>query len=148
MVNGYGKLCGKRYSNPGVIYRVNYMVKGNHKPPSRIRYEKSHPTMSCRLDKDTHDLLQQRLEDLGGVSFADFVKDSLGLLQLKMPDVEEIKETAWSEGYDEAEKEYQIWYYCAVCGKRIDIAPNGNDHKAMIGYMKEHGWGHPSCHRQ
>jgi len=76
------------------------MVKGNHKPPSRVRYEQSHPTMSCRLDKDTHDLLKQCLEDLGGVSFADFVKDSLGLLQLKMPDIEEIKEIASSEGYD------------------------------------------------
>ena len=102
--------------------------------------------MSCRLDKDTRDLLKQRLEDLGGVSFADFVKDSLGLLQLKMPDVEEIKETASGEGYDLAMKDYQIWYYCAVCRKRIDIDPNDDSHKAMIGYMKEHGWGHASCH--
>lgn len=122
------------------------MVKAAHKPPSRIRYEKSHPTMSCRLDKNTHDLLQQRLEDLGGVSFADFVKDSLGLLQLKMPDVEEIKNKAWSEGYNKAEKGYQIWYYCAVCRKRIDVEPNSDSHKAMIGYMGEHGWGHSSCH--
>ena len=122
------------------------MVKGNHKPPSRVRYEKGHPTMSCRLDKDTHDLLKQRLEDLGGVSFADFVKDSLGLLQLKMPDVEEIKEMAWGEGYDQAEKNYRIWYYCAVCGKRIDMSPDSDSHKAMIGYMEEHGWGHASCH--
>ena len=104
--------------------------------------------MSCRLDKDTYDLLKQRLEDLGGVSFTDFVKDSLGLLQLKMPDVEEIKERAWSEGYDEAKKEYQIWYYCAVCRKRIDVEPNSDSHKAMIGYMKEHGWRHTSCPRQ
>ena len=123
------------------------MVKATHKPPARIRYEQSHPTVSCRLDKDTHALLKQRLEDLGGVSFADFVKDSLGLLQLKMPDIEEIKETASGEGYDQAMEEYQIWYYCAVCRKRMDMSPNGNDHKAMIGYMKEHGWGHPSCHR-
>ncbi len=60
-------------------------------------------------------MLKQRLEDLGGVSFADFVKDSLGLLQLKMPDVEEIKEKAWDEGYNEAKKDYRIWYFCAVC---------------------------------
>jgi len=103
--------------------------------------------MSCRLDKDTRDLLKQRLEDLGGISFADFVKDSLGLLQLKMPDIEEIKETASGEGYDQAMEEYQIWYYCAVCRKRIDMSPNGNDHKAMIGFMKEHGWAHAGCHR-
>ena len=72
------------------------MAKATHKPPARIRYEQSHPTVSCRIDKNTYDLLKQRLEDLGEVSFADFVKDSLGLLQLKMPDIEEIKETAWN----------------------------------------------------
>ena len=122
------------------------MVKATHKPPARIRYEQSHPTVSCRLDKDTYTLLQQRLEDLGGVSFADFVKDSLGLLQLKMPNIEQIKDRAFEEGYNQAEEDYQIWYYCAVCGKRIDISPNNDDHKAMIGYMRENGWGHASCH--
>jgi len=127
---------------------ANHKAKATHKPPARIRYEESHPTVSCRLDKDTHDLLKQRLEDLGGVSFADFVKDSLGLLQLKMPDIEEIKEIASGEGYNQATEDCQIWYYCAVCGKRIDIDPNSDSHKAIIGYMKEHGWGHASCHKR
>jgi hypothetical protein len=129
-----------------VSHMVKNKVKTRHKPPARVRYEESHPTVSCRLDRDTYTLLKQRLEDLGGVSFADFVKDSLGLLQLKIPDIEEIRDTAWNEGYEEAEKEYQIWYYCAVCGERIDMEPNSDSHKAMIGYMKEHGWGHRSCH--
>ncbi len=128
-------------------HRVNDMVKATHKPPARVRYEQSHPTVSRRLSRDEYDLLKQRLEDLGGVSFADFVKDSLGLLQLKMPDIEEIKETAWAEGYDQAVEDYQIWYYCAVCRKRIDIDPNSESHKAIIGYMKEHGWAHASCHK-
>jgi len=44
--------------------------------------------------------LKQRLEDLGGVSFADFVKDSLGLPELRMPNIEEIRERAWDEGYN------------------------------------------------
>ena len=122
------------------------MAKATHKPPSRVRYEQSHPTVSFRLDKDTHDLLKQRLEDLGGISFADFIKDSLGLLQIKIPNTEDIKETAWGEGYDQAEKDYQIWYYCSVCRERMDMEPNSDSHKAMIGYMKENGWGHKSCH--
>ena len=104
--------------------------------------------MSCRLDKDTLALLKQRLEDLGGVSFADFVKDSLGLLQLKMPATEEIRERARDEGYNQAKGKYQIWYYCAVCGKRVDVGPNSDSHKAIIGFMKEHGWGHASCHEK
>ena len=124
------------------------MVKATRKPPARLKYEQSHPTVSCRLPKDTYDLLKQRLDDLEGVSFADFVKDSLGLLRLKMPDTEEIRERAWDEGYDQAEKDCQIWYYCAVCRKRINMAPNSDSHKAMMGYMKEHGWSHISCHRR
>lgn len=121
------------------------MAKGTHKPPSKIRYEQSHPALSCRISKDAYDLLKQRLKELG-VSFADFVKDSLGLLQLKMPDIEEIKDTAAGEGYNQAKKDCQIWYFCNVCRKPIYMEPKGDDHKAMIGYMKEHGWGHPSCH--
>jgi len=38
------------------------------------------------------------------------------------------------------EKNYQIWYYCSVCRERINIEPNSDSYKAMIGYMKEHGW--------
>lgn len=124
------------------------MAKAIHKPPARIRYEQSHPTVSCRLSRDEYALLKQRLEDLGGISFADFVKDSLGLLQLKMPATEEIRERARDEGYNQAKEEYQIWYYCAVCGKRIDVGPNSDSHKAMIGHMKQNGWGHKSCHGQ
>ena len=123
------------------------MVRASRKPPARVRYEQSHPTVSFRLSRDVYDLLKQRLEDLGEISFADFVKDSLGLQQAKMPDIKEIKEIAWDEGYAQAVEDWQIWYYCAVCGKRIDIEPNGDSHKAMISYMKEHGWGHASCHR-
>jgi len=124
------------------------MAKAIHKPPARIRYEQSHPTVSCRLSRDEYALLKQRLEDLGGISFADFVKDSLGLLQLKMPATEEIRYREWEEGYNDGVEEYQIWYYCAVCGKRMDMEPNTDAHKAMIGFMKEHGWGHASCHEK
>jgi len=124
---------------------VKGMVKATRKPPARVRYEKSHPTISFRLSKDIYDLLKQRLEDLGGISFADFVKDSLGIQQAKMPDIEEIKQKAYDEGYDQAEEYCQIWYYCAECRERIDMSPNSDSHKAVIGYMKEHGWGHASC---
>ena len=124
------------------------MAKAIHKPPARIRYEQSHPTVSCRLSRDEYALLKQRLEDLGGISFADFVKDSLGLLQLKMPATEEIRYREWEEGYNDGVEEYQIWYYCAVCGKRMDMEPNTDAHKAIIRFMKEHGWGHASCHEK
>ena len=124
------------------------MAKATRNPPARLRYEQSHPTVSCRLDRDTYEMLKQRLDDLGGVSFADFVKDSLGILQVKIPETKEIKDKARRAGYEQARKDHQIWYYCDTCRQRMDVAPNSECHKAMIDYMKEHGWGHTSCHRQ
>ena len=125
--------------------RIRDKIRAARKPPARIRYEQSHPTVSCRLSEDEYDLLKQRLEDLGGVSFADFVKDSLGILQLRMPETREIKGKAQSAGYEQGKKDHQIWYFCAVCGKRMNMSPNSNDHKAMIACMKEHGWVHGEC---
>ena len=117
------------------------MAKATHKPPARIRYEQSHPTVSFRVSKDVNDLLKQRLKDLG-ISAADFIKESLGLLHT---DIEEVKQAAWDEGYSQATEDYEIWYFCNICGERVSMSPNSDSHKAMIGYMKEHGWGHKSC---
>jgi predicted DNA binding CopG/RHH family protein len=125
-------------ANGMVKGRVIDMVKGKNRPPSRIRYEKTHPVIAIRVDEET----AERLKDLAresGKSLATLIKENLDLQE------DEYTE-AWSKGYDEGRKKHQIWYYCAVCGKRMNMTPSGNDHKALISYMKEHGWGHQACH--
>jgi len=47
------------------------------KPPSRERYELENPTVSCRLDQETHQRLSEYLQNTG-TSLSDFLKDSLG----------------------------------------------------------------------
>ena len=120
-------------------------AKYKHKPPARIRYEESHPTVSFRLTKAEHKLLKQRLEDIG-MSFAEFVKESLGILQPRLHDIETIREEAWNEGFKNAYEKYWVWYLCNCCRKPIDISPNSDAHKDILRYMKEKGWGHRSCH--
>ena len=120
------------------------MVKGSHKPPSRIRYEQSHPVSSCRLDKKTHDLLQKRLDD-AGLSFAQFVKSQLGVLELKMPAVKMIERKAYQKGYVKATHEYQIQLECHKCGEPMTVIPNSQMHEAIIGHL-EGLWSHKNCH--
>ncbi len=48
------------------------------KKPSRVAYEESHPTISFRLDKETHDRLKGHLSATS-CSFANCVKDALGM---------------------------------------------------------------------
>lgn len=58
---------------------MDYMVKDKKrkKPPSRKKYEKEHPTLSFRLDRETSEHFKEYLAGTG-CSVADFVKDNLG----------------------------------------------------------------------
>ena len=58
----------------------------------------SRATPQCPLGFQETFTIRQRLGDLG-VSAADFIKESLGLLHTN---IEATKETAWSEGYNQA----------------------------------------------
>ena len=56
------------------------MAKGKHKPPSRIKYENSHPTITCRVSRELYDKLTEAREK-DNKSFADLLKVGLGVQQ-------------------------------------------------------------------
>jgi len=110
------------------------------KPPSRIRYEKSHPVVSARLNMEDYKRLKEILET-EGKSFAEFLREVIHKAHVKYG-------KAYKLAYSRGRGDWQIWYYCDVCGERININPNGGSHKALIEYMKEGGWGHAECHEE
>lgn len=83
------------------------------------------------------------------VNEEDFDKAKVKLPRLKMLSYENGRkrgyDEGWSEGFDEAIEDYRITYPCSVCGKPVEMMSGDNDHKAMIGYMKEKGWAHSKC---
>ena len=76
------------------------MAKATHKPPARIRYEQSHPTVSFRLPKE---LCEQLMEHLASrdITVADFVKEALGAKRVEIPNIAEIKDIEYKQGYYE-----------------------------------------------
>lgn len=114
------------------------MVKGKSRPPSRIRYEQSHPVIAIRVDRETAERLRALAKE-SDKSLATMIKENLGIQKKEYS-------RAWAKGYNQGKKAHQIWYYCSVCRQRIDITPNSDDHKAVIKYMAEQGWGHKACH--
>jgi len=69
--------------NDWVNEMVNHMSKGKHKPPSRIKYETSHPVISVRISKELHGELKE-LAEATGKSFADFLKDGAGITKTQI----------------------------------------------------------------
>lgn len=57
--------------------------RANHKPPSRVRYEQSHPTISVRINRELYDELKE-LSRTTGKSFADFLKDGAGITKTQV----------------------------------------------------------------
>ena len=116
------------------------MAKSKKKPPSRVRYEKSHPTVSCRVSKGIYDRLQQ-IKRRERRSFTDILKLGLGILELEAK-----KETeAYKKGWRDAEKRYKVIYYCSVCGDTLTVTTD-KEKEAIINYMENYGWGHAKCH--
>ncbi len=76
--------------------------KGKSKPPSREKYEKEHPTVSFRLDKETYQRLKGHLEGTK-CSFADFVKDALGREETMIEKRMQARGEQWDALQDEVE---------------------------------------------
>jgi flagellar biosynthesis/type III secretory pathway protein FliH len=113
-----------------------------HKPPSRVRYEASHLTVSCRVPKEIYERLQALREK--GHSFADILK--MGL-RLAAPKLNRAYQRGYQDGYKAAEETYKVTYDCIVCGQPCVVQAR-EVKEAVNRYMREHGWGHTACHQR
>jgi flagellar biosynthesis/type III secretory pathway protein FliH len=113
-----------------------------HKPPSLVRYEASHPTVSCRVPKEIYEQLQALREK--GHSFTDILK--MGL-RLAAPKLKRAYQRGYQDGYKAAEETYKVTYNCIVCGQPLVILTR-EAKEAVNRYMREHGWGHTECHQR
>jgi len=120
------------------------------KAPSRIRYERNHPTVSCRVPKTVYDRLQT-IKKTDSKSFADVLKVGLGLLEVRAKGEAEIKRQGYAQGYKkgyaDAERTYNVTYPCNVCGEILPVE-HANVKEAIKQYLQEHNWGHQECHEK
>jgi len=115
------------------------MVKGRHEPPSRRRYEESHPVVSIRVDKQTAETLR-KLASITGKSLATLIRECLMIQERK-------ELTTYQLGYEKGAKDHQILFPCARCGKPTVLVPGSEAAKVVIQCLQERGWGHRTCPR-
>ncbi len=112
-------------------------------PPSRIKYENNHPTVSCRVSKEIYDRLTES-KKVDGKSFADILKIGLGIVEKQDKKLGEARDKAYKKGYAEAENRYKVTYPCATCGKDMEVT-SWKEKLAIKQFMKEKGWSHTKC---
>ena len=119
------------------------MSKEKRKAPSRVRYEESHPTVSCRVTREIYEMLQD-IKQREKRSFADILKLGLGILKSDARKEDEAYRRGYDKGYSKAEKEFKVTYACSVCGK-IMLLTSEEEKQAAGEYMEAHGWAHDEC---
>ncbi len=108
------------------------------KPPSKIRYDQSHPTVSIRVTRELYDQLKD-LREHSGKSLGDILREAL---KQQMPSTKK----AYQEGYNAAKREFAVSYKCRVCGGTLIVA-SAKEKEDIARYMKDVGWVHSTCLR-
>jgi hypothetical protein len=120
--------------------------KVTHKPPSRERYEKSHPTVSCRVPKELYDQLA-RIKNREEKSFADILKSGLEKIDSFKKQLSEMSKKSYDEGYQkgytDAEGLYKVMYHCYKCKQPMVV--DRSEEKVVIDRFMSEKWAHDQC---
>jgi len=108
------------------------------KPPSKIRYDQSHPTVSIRVTRALYDQLKD-LREHSGKSLGDILREAL---EQQTPSTK----MAYQLGHNAAKREFAVHYKCTVCGGNLTVA-SAEVKQAIARYMRDNGWGHSACVR-
>lgn len=125
----------------GVHDMVSRNPNRKHVPPSRRRYEESHPTVTVRVDQELYRQLKS-LRESTGQSVADVLKVGLGRVQA---DLRPAQEQAYSDGYEDAQNEYEVTYWCSRCQRRHLSIDTDEQKEAAAGLMYQAGWHSTAC---
>ena len=122
-------------------------MKPKKKPPSRIKYEQNNPVISFRASRDVYDRLEE-VKAIEGMSNADILKVSLGIIEPNVKEYGDIKQEAyaegWKHGHRDAEMAFKLVFRCCECGQFIEVK-NKEVREAAGRLLTERGWGHADC---
>ena len=113
--------------------------KGTRKrvPPSRERYEESHPVISVRVTPEMRERLEF-LKSTSGMSAADVLRIGLGLAE---PAVDE----AFEVGHGDSERRHKVAYWCCNCGRDDVSVETSTEAEAVGEFLSQNGWRCPEC---
>ena len=112
---------------------------------SQRQYMDENPAITFRMKKEEKERIVQMAE-LAGKNVSELVRVALlGLEEDFSEAYEKARSEEYKKGFMDAKNAYRLWFYCYVCGDVIDLLPNSDIHKAIIGYLKNERWGHTEC---
>ena len=111
-------------------------VESAHLPPSRLRYEAAHPTITIRVSRQDYERLTY-IRRTTGKSFAGIFKEAARIQQASAWN-------AYDQGFQAAKAQFAVTCKCRVCGE--DIAATQEAQKKELGeHLGKMGLIHGRC---
>lgn len=116
------------------------MAKGRHIPPSRQRYQQSHPVIAIRVNQELYQRLK-KIKATGNISFADILKQGLGMQEAAT------KKASYA-GFHAGEIEGRKFHLgiCTVCEKALYWDLNKEEYRQFLEKaINDTGFVHTTC---
>jgi hypothetical protein len=114
-------------------------MKKKRQPPSRVKYDKSHPVVSIRVSREMYEEIKS-LQDIGGKSLGDILREALDKQEV-------ITDTAYKNGFNIAKFLFGITFKCNICKQSI-MVQDKNLKDSIVDFLESNGCGHSSCHER
>jgi len=111
-------------------------LKNKNIPPSKVKYDHSHPTVSIRVDKELKDKLDE-LRTKSGKSLGYILREAVGK---QLPKVEH----AYQDGFAAGQASAAFCFPCAICGGLMRITSQ-EDKQFVAEAVKICRLGHKTC---
>lgn len=116
-------------------------MKGRHVPPSRRRYEETHPAVSVRVTLAERERLRAMHER--GISMGDILDAGLNGVKLTNEHTAKIRKEAYERGFTAAFERYAIRLPCPGCKKPVVV--EGDQALRAARKRVEGVFWHPGC---
>ena len=114
------------------------------KPPSRIKYEKTHPVITIRVSPEIYERLRERRQN--GASYADILRIGLDKQEThNAPLLQKIEKLELAElELEELVEKRTVTYPCSRCGKPIQVQ-HDNEKEVCRNALTKAGFCHRTC---
>jgi predicted transcriptional regulator len=120
------------------------MTKSTHRPPSRERYQATHPTVTLHLNLATDARLKELMQKTS-LSRAQVVEEALGLVESRVEEAQAASDRGYQLGFADAVDRFRITFPCAWCDGEMELTRGSVAAQAATDLLVDETWAHSAC---
>jgi predicted transcriptional regulator len=120
------------------------MTQPTHRPPSRQRYQATHPTVTLHLNLATDARLKELMQKTS-LSRAQLMEEALGLVESRVEEAQTACDRGYHLGFADARDRFRITPRCAWCDGEMEVTRGSVAAQAATDFLEGELWVHSAC---